>query len=128
MLSNNMNRDLKTILIISILVIFIDSFYLKTVSNYFNKQVINVQGTDLKLSLSPAIICYIFLIVGLYYFIIKDNKPILDAFLLGLVIYMVFELTNKAIFDNWSWKTVALDGIWGGVLFAITTFITYKLI
>ena len=123
-----MNRSIKTILIISILLILIDSFYLKTVGNYFNTQVIKVQGSELKLSLSPAIICYAFLVFGLYYFIIKDNKPITDAFLLGLVIYMVFETTNKAIFNNWKWTSVALDGIWGGILFSITTYLTYKLI
>ena len=91
-----MNKDLKTILIISILLVLIDSFYLKTVSNYFNKQVIKVQYQILNYLYLPQLFA-LFLIFGLY-FIIKDNKPILDDFLLGLVIYMVFETTNKAIF------------------------------
>jgi uncharacterized membrane protein len=67
------------------------------------------------------------LVFGIYYFIIRTKKPVLDAFLLGAVIYMVYETTNKAILKNWSWKTVALDGVWGGILFALVTVIAYKL-
>ena len=52
-----------------------------------------------------AILCYIFLVGGLYYFVIKDRKPVFDAFILGLVIYMVYETTNKAILTNWKWET-----------------------
>ena len=40
---------------------------------------------------------------------------------------MVYETTNKAILKDWSWKTVMIDGIWGGILFALTTYLTYTL-
>ena len=40
---------------------------------------------------------------------------------------MVYETTNKAIIKNWTWKTVMIDGIWGGILFSLTTFLTYKI-
>jgi uncharacterized membrane protein len=65
----------------------------------------------------------IFLILGLYYFIIKPNRSIKDAFLLGLVIYGVYEGTNYALFNNWSEYIVIIDTLWGGILFALTTFI-----
>ena len=48
------------------------------------------------------------------------------AFLLGLVIYGVYEGTNYAIIDGWKPWAVALDTIWGGILFALTTWILYK--
>jgi uncharacterized membrane protein len=67
------------------------------------------------------------LIFGLYYFIIKDNRPILDALLLGLVINAVYEGTTYAIFKKWNIKVVIMDILWGGVLLALTTLITYKL-
>ena len=57
------------------------------------------------------------------YFIIKPNRSVQDAFLLGLIIYGVFETTNMALFSKWSWLTVLIDTIWGGILFALTTFI-----
>lgn len=114
-------------LLSAIIFVSIDSFYLGLMRGYFENQVNSVQGSPLKMNLLGAIICYIFLIVGLNYFIIKPNKSIQDAFLLGLVIYAVFETTNVTLFKNWSWLTVILDSLWGGILFALTTFLVSKL-
>ena len=110
-------------LLSAIIFVSIDSVYLGLMRGYFENQVNSVQGSPLKMNLLGAIICYIFLIVGLNYFIIKPNKSIQDAFLLGLVIYGVFETTNVTLFKNWSWLTVILDTLWGGILFALTTLI-----
>ena len=74
-----------------------------------------------------AALCYIFLIVGINYFIIKPRKSVTDAFLLGLVIYGVYETTNYALFKNWSILTVIIDTLWGGLLFASTTYIVNML-
>lgn len=121
-----MNCNILLIIKIALVFVLIDYIYLYSISKYFNKQIFSIQKSELKLDLAPAIICYLFLVFGIYYFIIKDRKPILDAFLLGLVIYMVYETTNKAILKNWNWSTVVLDGTWGGILFASTTYITYN--
>jgi uncharacterized membrane protein len=91
--------------------------------NYFENQVQLVQGSPLKLNYLGAILCYIFLIFGINYFIIKPKRSIQDAFLLGLIIYAVFETTNVALFSKWSWFTVLIDSLWGGTLFALTTYI-----
>ena len=40
-----------------------------------------------------AILCYLFCLLEFYFLIKKSSK--LDAFLLGLVIYGVYETTNK---------------------------------
>ena len=68
------------------------------------------------------------MIFALYYFIVRDSKPIYDAFLLGFVIYGVYDMTNMAIIDAWNWKTVVLDTIWGAFLFTITYYLTKKII
>jgi len=88
-----------------------------------SNQVKAVQGSPLKMNFLAAIICYLFLVFGLYYFIIKPKRSYRDAFLFGVVIYSVFELTNMAIFSNWSVFTVLLDTLWGGVLFSTTTYL-----
>jgi len=113
------------LLISALLFVCIDFFYLSSISGYFNKQVSRIQGSPLTLEPYSTILCYIFLIFGLYYFILRENRPIFDAFLFGLVIYMVYETTNKAIFKDWTWTTVLLDGVWGGILYASTTATTY---
>jgi len=88
---------------------------------YFNKQIQMIQGTPIKLNILATIICYIFLIVGLNYFIIKPKRSVKDAFLFGIVIYGVYETTNWALFTKWSPVSVIIDTLWGGILFALTT-------
>jgi len=112
-----------TLLISAIVFVTIDYFYLNLIKNYFKKQVQLVQGSPLELNYLGAIICYIFLIFGINYFIIKPKRSVQDAFLLGLIIYGVFETTNLALFSKWSWLTVVIDSLWGGILFALTTYI-----
>ena len=96
-------------------------------NNFFNKLVYNIQGSFIKFNLMGAILCYILLIYGLNYFIISPKKTVMDAFILGVVIYGVYETTNYAIFDKWSLKAVILDTIWGGSLFALTTMILQRI-
>jgi uncharacterized membrane protein len=91
--------------------------------DYFQKQVVKVQGSPLKMNFLGAALCYIFLIFGINYFIIKPHKSVSDAFLLGIIIYGVYETTNYALLKNWSILTVIIDTLWGGILFAITTYI-----
>ena len=105
----------------------LDFAFLYLMRSMFNKQIIAVQGSPVVFNMYAAIPCYIALIFGIYYFIIREKKSILDAFLLGIVIYAVFETTNLALLKNWSYKTAIIDTIWGGSLFALTTFIVYNL-
>ena len=111
------------LLITAIVFVIIDSIYVNLIKNYFSNQIISVQGSPIKLNIPATILCYIFLIVGINYFIIKPNRSIQDAFLLGIVIYGVFETTNMALFAKWSWLTVIIDTLWGGILFGLTTYI-----
>lgn len=118
---------MKLFILTGFTLLLVDMVYLNMITKYFNKQINAIQGSNISIDFLAAFICYIFLTAGLYYFIIQDNKSLFDAFLLGLVIYMVYETTNKALLKNWEWNTVLIDGIWGGLLFTITTFIVYKI-
>tara|TARA_Y100000389_G_scaffold204091_2_gene254961 strand:- start:5971 stop:6339 length:369 start_codon:yes stop_codon:yes gene_type:complete len=112
---------------LSLIFSIIDAIYLFLMKDNFNKLVSNIQKSPLKLKILPTIFCYIFLIFILYYFIINKNASILDAFLLGLGTYGIYDTTNMAIFKQWNYKTVIIDTIWGGILFSLTYFI-YKYI
>lgn len=107
----------------SIILIIIDSIYLTLFKGYFSNQVQTVQNSPLKINIASAFICYLFIIIGLNYFIIQSNKSVSDAFLLGIVIYGIYETTNLSIFTKWSWLTAIMDTLWGGILFASTTWI-----
>jgi uncharacterized membrane protein len=111
------------LLISAIVFVVLDSLYLNLIKDYFSNQIKLVQGSPIKINFLAILLCYIFLIFGINYFIIKPNRSIQDAFLLGLVIYGVYETTNKALLSKWDWTTVIIDTLWGGILFALTTFI-----
>ena len=112
-----------SLLLSAVTFVSIDYIYLNLIKDYFGKQVQAVQGSPLKINYLGAILCYIFLIIGLNYFIIKPKRSVQDAFLFGLIIYAVFETTTWALFKNWSVLTVLIDSLWGGILFALTTYI-----
>jgi uncharacterized membrane protein len=115
------------LLLTAIIFVIVDGIYLSFIKPYFNQQIKLVQGTDIKMDLTATLLVYIFLIFGIYYFIIQPNKSVKDAFLLGLVIYAVYELTSRALLTKWKWTTVFIDTLWGASLFAITTWIIKKL-
>ena len=110
-------------LVSSIVFISIDFVYLNVMKSYFDNQIKSIQGSPIKMNYLGAALCYIFLIIGINYFIIKPRRSVSDAFLLGIVIYGVYETTNYALFKNWSILTVIIDTLWGGLLFAATTYL-----
>jgi uncharacterized membrane protein len=114
-----------SLLISAILFVSIDFIYLYSIKDYFNSQIKKVQGSVIKPNLLGVVLTYVFLIFGLNYFIISKKRSILDAFLLGIVIYAVYEFTNLALFKNWSILTTIMDTTWGGILFALTTYLVY---
>ena len=110
-------------LVSAIIFISIDAIYLNLIKNYFQKQIQNVQGSEMQVNFFGAAICYLFLIIGINYFIIKPHKSVSEGFLLGLIIYGVYETTSYALLKKWSLLTVFIDTLWGGILFALTTHI-----
>ena len=115
------------LLITAIIFVVLDSIYLNLIKDYFVKQINLVQGSPIKIDFLAILLCYIFLIFGINYFIIQPNRSIQDAFILGIIIYGVYETTNKALLTKWSWLTVIMDTLWGGILFALTTYIIKKI-
>lgn len=110
-------------LISAFIFISIDFIYLNLIKGYFFNQIKMVQNSNPKINYLGAALCYLLLITGINYFIIIPNKSIQDAFLLGIIIYGVYETTNYALFSNWSILTVFMDTLWGGILFASTCYI-----
>lgn len=107
--------------------LILDIMYLSFFKDFYNNQINIIQGKNITMKIIPTIFVYVALVVGLNYFILRNRCSVKEAFLLGIVIYSVFELTNMAIFDKWKIESVLLDTLWGGVLFALTTFITYRI-
>tara|TARA_B110000114_G_C14959960_1_gene343936 strand:+ start:209 stop:580 length:372 start_codon:yes stop_codon:yes gene_type:complete len=112
---------LKKLFILGILFMLFDFCYIQIVSKSYARMIQNIQKSDMRLRTLPAVLCYIVMVLGLYFFVIKDKKPVVDAFVLGFIIYAVFNTTNLALIKNWNWTNSTIDTIWGGVLFAFVT-------
>lgn len=110
-------------ILLALILALIDFTYLKSISKHFNTLIKRIQGSTIELDIIATLLCYLFLIFGLWYFVLREKKPIMDAIILGLVVYGVYETTSKAIIKKWDWKTVILDTLWGGILFGLTTYV-----
>jgi len=117
----------KALILSGIILLALDLTYLFVFKDLMLPVIVNIQKTELKVNIKSAIACYILLVYGLYYFIIKKRAPPKDAFLLGVLINGVYETTNYAFFKEWSPLLVVMDTLWGGILLMTTTIIYYKI-
>lgn len=115
-----------TILTILMIMLLLDSVYLYFTKSIFGELVAKIQRTAMQLRIEGAIIVYLLLAIGLYYFIVKPGLSAWEAGLLGLVIYGTFDFTNYAMLKNYDLKTAIMDTVWGSLLFALTTLIVGK--
>tara|TARA_Y100000591_G_scaffold333389_1_gene376978 strand:+ start:10928 stop:11308 length:381 start_codon:yes stop_codon:yes gene_type:complete len=111
------------ILKLSLIFSALDFVYLFSMSNKFQNMIKKIQGSDLQMNIIPTIFCYFFLIFLLYYFIVHKKQTVLDAFLLGLGVYGVYETTNLAIFKKWEPMVGIVDTLWGGILFSLSYYL-----
>lgn len=117
----------RALAIVSAIMLVLDFTYLYLFKDFTLPLLKSIQKAEVTVNIMSALMCYILLVSGLYYFIIKNSASIKDAFLLGVLIYGVYETTNYAFFKDWSLLLVILDTLWGGVLFSTTTFLYYKI-
>lgn len=107
----------------------LDGLYLSNIGGpLFVKMVKGIQKEEMILNMYGVVGSYILLVLVLYKFIIMERRSPLDAFILGLCVYGVFDFTNIAIFKNYKWIPAILDTLWGGVLFYLVTQVTYKIL
>ena len=115
---------LAQLVVSSVVMLVLDAIFIYANSNMFISQVFDVQRSPLKLNYAGAAFTYVLLIFAVNYFILIPKKSVGDAFLLGVVIYGVFEGTNYTMLKSWRPLTVMVDTLWGGTLMASTTFLT----
>ena len=118
---------LSQLLISGLVLLFLDYIYLSMTKFFYNKIIKSIQGRPISINPVGIVITYFFIILGLNYLIIANNRPVIDAIILGMTVYGIYDGTNYAILDNWPIKAVYIDTLWGGILYGSTTYFTYKL-
>ena len=114
---------MKSFLIMLFVLLLLDMLYISLISKTFKKMIENIQKTRFKINYTSAILCYIFIVIQLYVFIIQNNESIQKAFLLGFTTCGIYVLTNLTTISQWNIPIAIIDTIWGGILYASTTFI-----
>lgn len=106
-----------------IVLLIIDIIFIKFVSsNFFVKMIEKIQNKPFKLNITGAIISYFLILLGQYLFvepfkkIYSKRKYYLNAFLLGIVTYGIFDFTNIAIFRDYEFMPAIIDTLWGGII------------
>ena len=136
-------QTITDLVVLAIIVLALDAVFLYTASDLFSRQIMLVQGTALKVNIPSAAICYVLIVLGLYYFVLRhiivpnassaaaaiQNMRLRDgmvaAFFLGVFVYGVYETTTLALLRNWSPMTAVIDTTWGGTLFALSAYLFY---
>lgn len=83
--------------------------------------VVRIQRVAMQVRWWSGAVVYAFMTILLYWFIIKDNRPIWEAALLGLATYGIYDFTNYATLKNYDLQIAIMDTVWGATLFGLTT-------
>jgi|ETNmetMinimDraft_21_1059911.scaffolds.fasta_scaffold67470_2 uncharacterized membrane protein len=124
--------NIKLFILSTILFLAIDSIYLLSIKNITSKMMLKIQKSEFVVKRFYAFLSYLLTIFALNYFIIQNDKlsnknKYINAFILGSIIYGVYETTNMALFKNWDEKLLIIDTLWGGIIFFIITYISTKI-
>lgn len=109
-----------------LLFIILDVIWITFNKREFENQVVMVQRVIMIPNYLGVVLAYSLLLFGLYWFILKNRRPIIDAFLLGVLVNGTYEFTNYALLKKWSLVLSLKDTLWGGVLWATVAFVTYN--
>lgn len=109
----------------------IDLIWLGIISKgFYQKHLGNLMTTNV--NWLAAIIFYLLFIVGLVIFVIQPSlesksliKVILTGALFGLITYATYDLTNYATLKDWPLIVTVVDLIWGMILSATISSLTY---
>lgn len=109
----------------------IDMVWLALVAKgFYAKQIGFLMKPDI--NWAAAIIFYLLFIVGLVQFVITPamekhswTHAVLFGALFGLITYATYDLTNLATLKDWPILVTIVDLIWGAVLAAAVSSITY---
>jgi len=110
-----------TLLKLFVLLILVDSVYLYLTKSIFGEMIVRIQKFAIQPRYWSAAVVYILLSLGLYWFILKPNRPVWEAFLFGIIVYGVFDFTSHAIFKKYDLSVAVMDTVWGGILLTIVT-------
>jgi uncharacterized membrane protein len=120
--------DIYKLLIVGSILFTLDFLYLYFNQGWYKKEILKMQGSELKLKWVGVFIRYFTQTVGLYIFVLKNKLPLIYSFLYGIIIYGNYIGTNYATINDFDPLLAGFDLLKGGIIMTITSYIFYKLI
>ena len=118
-------------LISTFVLLILDLLWISLVmGKLYKKMIPQIQSAEMEVNNKYAILSYLTLVFAMNFYVIpnistNNYKDLINhGFILGLIIYGVYDFTAAAVLKNWDKKTMVIDIIWGGILFYLTPLIT----
>jgi uncharacterized membrane protein len=111
-------------LLITILVIdslWINLFFI----HRFSPMIQSVQNSPMVVNQTYFVITYLMFAL-LLYIVLPKSSSIQEAFLIGFLIFAMYDFTNLSTLKNWDLSNSIMDCVWGGVLVALVYIILIR--
>jgi uncharacterized membrane protein len=109
----------------------IDAVWLTLNYSYHKALFAAIQGSPLTIRYLPAFLVYVVIAAALWYFVFdggkEKNPALLRAFILGLLMYGIYDLTNYATLARYTLRMTVTDSLWGATLFTLVTWVVSRI-
>jgi uncharacterized membrane protein len=85
----------------------------------FAPMIQSVQNSPMVVNRFYFILTYLIFAL-LLYIVLPKSSSILEAFMIGFLIFGIYDFTNLSTLKNWELSNAMMDSVWGGVLVAST--------
>ena len=101
-----------------------------------------IQKTKFNVNIKYAILSYVLVLISIFYvtvpFVIskisindnnkiKNIKIFIYSFIIGFLIYGIYNLTSLSIYTNYTFFIASIDTLWGGILYSTSTLLFFNL-
>ncbi len=127
---NKMKLNIRQSIISTVILLLLDLIWISLyMGKKYETQVLDIQGTPLKINYTMAILAYVLMIIGLNMFVlpnIRKEHALEDSlkygFTFGIVLYGVYDFTTGAVISKWDKKVAVIDILWGGFVYFIASY------
>jgi uncharacterized membrane protein len=111
------------IFLVATVMLLMDFGWLAANNKYHNRVFAELQGQPLQVRIIPAMIVYLLMIVGVWFFAVSPATSWTDAAgrgaLIGVIMYGLYDMTNYATLTNYPLEYAVSDMMWGTFLCAV---------
>lgn len=129
---------IKNMVVSLVLFLSLDTIWINLIAGEFYIRQLDQIGRfneagEFDLRIVPGLLVYVLMALAIEIFLFRNEsiktlrQYLVNGALLGLIIYGVFDLTNRAILDLYPMQMAIVDMIWGTLLFTTVAGIQHEI-